>query len=71
MLHRPLTVRLLSLLTGLVLSLEVGDVLDARLGGGLERTTDVASEHDADYRYLLNALQHGLLHAVVVGRRPG
>lgn len=29
----------------------------------LERTTDPASEHDADYRYLLDALQHGLLHA--------
>ena len=29
---------------------------------GLERTTESASEHDVDYRYLLNALQHGLLH---------
>ena len=27
----------------------------------LERTTDPASEHDTDYLYLLNALQHGLL----------
>ncbi len=27
----------------------------------LERTTDPASEHDADYLYLIDSLQHGLL----------
>ncbi len=27
----------------------------------LERTTDPASEHDADYLFLMHALQHGLL----------
>lgn len=33
----------------------------------LERTTEPASEHDADYLHLLNALQHGLLHAHAEG----
>lgn len=34
---------------------------------GLERTTEPASDHDGDYRYLLNAVQHGLLQAHASG----
>jgi len=34
----------------------------------LEHTTVPPSDHDADYRYLLNALQHGLLHTHANGR---